>query len=39
MVLVVVVIINTIFVIIPNPREWDHSFPGLLEPGGMGHGR
>lgn len=31
---VVVVIINIIFVIIPNPRELDHTFPGLLEPQG-----
>lgn len=40
MVLVVVVIINTIVIIIPDPREQDHTFPGLLEPAGMmGHGR
>lgn len=37
MVSVVVVIINIIFIIIPNPREYDHTFPGILEGAGMGH--
>lgn len=37
MVSVVIVIISIIFIIIPNPREQDHMYPGLLEPAGMGH--
>lgn len=43
MVSVVVVIINIVFIIMPNPREWDHTFPGIWEaagdvPGGRGIG-
>lgn len=34
MVSVVVVIINIIFIIMPNPRERDHTFLGILEAAG-----
>lgn len=31
MVSVVIVIVNIVFIILPNTRKKDHTFPGILE--------